>query len=246
MEKKKKDKVLNIFGCDEVLSLPIEVAKAGKTYSDKTRKAGAVAYDVTNCYRAVYRARKGGLVSVQTTLMVADYPVPTGSQIGFLLDGGRANIESVSRGQLPTQRKEKTSEKEGRGEDLKTLHNLASLTRLESLRTQNIVTVSASFDDIIGLYYVKSGVEINPMSVLMMQRMIQMATGKVLPIYMYDMKSGALSRKFTQMSEIDAFFYYCKDDARVLESEKVVYEDANGNTHSFNIFGDQPIDELFR
>ena len=132
--------------------------------------------------------------SVSSTLLIPGVPVQTYKNVGFLVDGSKANChhialtDSVSAGNIS----------EGtfiaNKANFNTLSELANFIKNNNHSVMNEVNMNLNLDAVIGLVFLKCPrQELLLKNMLLVQACIKDLTGTIYPIYEYDSAIGKIS-----------------------------------------------------
>lgn len=165
------------------------------------------AYDFSIWAQEIFLSQQPeGLTSASSTLLVPNTDIPTYKAIGFMINGETSQIEHISERDSGSNGNKANGDFYACGESLKSLDELVSNIKTKKTSgVMNEVNITISTDDIVGLFYNKSGNERNKLYSLLAQCIITEQIQRNLPIYEYDHINGTITQIQMDITEQQQF-----------------------------------------
>ena len=193
------------------------------------------AYDFSTWAEEIFLSQQPqGITSISSTLLIPNISIPTYKGVGFIVNGETAQIEHIAERDSGSCGNKVNGDFYACGESLKDLDELVLNTKTKNLSgVMNEVNISFSLNDIVGLFYNKSGSDRNLLYTLLAQYMISEQVQFDLPIYEYDQANGAIAKLHMNYSQQQQFF---KDmvDKKILKTPLLHYTLENDETLTIN------------
>lgn len=152
------------------------------------------AYDFSTWAEEIFLSQQpDGLTSISSTLLSPNIDIPTYKAIGFMINGETSQIEHISETDSGSNGNKANGDFYACNESLKDLDELVSNIKTKNTSgVMNEVNITISTDDIVGLFYNKSGNERNKLYTLLAQYIISEQINRELPIYEYNHQNGTI------------------------------------------------------
>ena len=193
------------------------------------------AYDFSTWAEEIFLSQQTeGLTSISSTLLVPNVNIPTYKAIGFMINGNTAQIEHISEIDSGSYGNKSNGDFFAFGKSLKDLDELVS--NIKTKRTSGVmneVNISISTDDIVGIFYNKSGNVRNKLYALLAQYIISKQIKRELPIYEYDHQNGTITQIQQDITQQQQFL---KDmfDSKILKTPLLHFTLENDQTLTIN------------
>jgi len=185
-----------------------------------------LSYDFSIWAQECEYAKGEGLEGLSTTLLVSGEKIPTYKGIGFLIDSDKSDVFHIaerdsgsgygSAGFVANQA------------DHKTLPELANAIRGKHEDIMNEVNINVKENGYVGLFANRAQSERPLAHIILAQKSYELQTGKTLPIYIYDSKTGTLENLNMTLEQKQEFIKGCVDK-KVLRSSNIFYQTENDN-----------------
>ena len=182
-----ENRIEELFGKDKLLVRAMDAPVLAK------RDFGLV-YDFSIWAEEIEQMKKGMFTSGSSTLLVKGEVVPTYKNMGFLIDGEKAEAFHIAESDSGSNGDIADGTFVANHTDLNSLAELAQRVRSKHSKIMNEVNINIKDSSaVLGLFVNKAKSEAPQAHILMAQEFLIIQTGKRLPIYVYDSKAGELT-----------------------------------------------------
>ena len=206
------NRIEELFDKDKLLVRAMDVPVLAK------RESGLV-YDFSVWAEEVEQMKRGEFTSGSSTLLVKGEVVPTYKNMGFLIDGEKAEAFHIAESDSGSNGDIADGTFVANDTDLHSLAELAQRVRSKHSKIMNEVNINIKDGSaVLGLFVNKAMSEAPKAHILMAQEYFKMQTGKTLPIYVYDSKGGELTEYNPPKEERESIVTRLKESRRLHSS----------------------------
>ncbi len=216
------DDVINLFNQGKLLARAMEYPSIHRNYGTKD-----VSYDFSIWADECEEAKKEGLKSLSTTLLVSGEPIPTYKSIGFLLNSEKTEVRHISEMDSGSCGNEKNGDFKANTSGIQTLLELKNIIKSKHENVMNEVNVNMGENAYIGLFANKITSQLQIARMLLAQKYYELQTGIALPMYIYDSKIGNLENYDVTLDEKASIIKHCLEN-KLLRSSSIFYETQGG------------------
>lgn len=183
------------------------------------RRNRNLAYDFSIWAEEVELMKKGCFTSVSTTLLVKGEKIPTYKNIGFLINGKKAEAFHFSESDSGSSGNISNGDFHANRTDIYSLEELTQRIRAKHSGVMNEVNLNIrTIDAVEGLFVNLAKSELPKAYILMAQEYFRMQTGRKLQIYTYDIEKGALEEYNPSKEEIEDLMTRLKNNKKLRSS----------------------------
>ena len=216
--------VIELFEQGKILARAMGVPSIYRNY-----EIGGFSYDFSVWADEYEEAKREGLGSLSTTLLVPEEAIPTYKAIGFLVNSDEADVRHIAETDSGSCGNEKNGDFRANSSDIKSLAELQEIIKSKHRKEMNEVNINMRENAYIGLFANKANSERLISRMLLAQKYYELQTGVTLPMYIYDSKIGSLESFDIALEEKASIIQDCLDN-KVLRSSSIFYETQTGDT----------------
>ena len=179
--------VTNLFRQGKILARAME---APSIYRNSATKD--ISYNFSVWADEYEIAKQEGLGSLSTTLLVSGESIPTYKSIGFLLNSDDTDVRHIAEMDSGSNGNEKDGDFRANPTEIKTLSELIGIIKSKHENVMNEVNINMRENAYVGLFANKVTNQSQIARMLLAQKYYELQTDTILPMYVYDLKSGEL------------------------------------------------------
>ncbi len=229
-DKVMNDKVMTLFKENKLLCRAMD-----SPYLRKQHKTNQFTNDFSTWANEYDIAKREGLYSLSTTLLVFKEAIPTYKAIGFLIDSEKADVRHISESDSVSNGNEKDGDFSANGTNIQSLSELATIVQTKHQKVMNEVNINMRENAYIGLFANKATSPRVVANIILAQKFYEMQTGDKLPIYIYDSKEGNLNNLNISIDEKNRIIQELLDNKQI-RSSNVFYETESGDSKQINFY----------
>ncbi len=218
------DSVLNLFKQGKILARAMDNPSLHRNY-----ERNDFSYDFSIWANEYEEAKREGLGSISSTLLLPNETIPTYKAIGFLLNSDETEVKHISETDSGSSGNDKNGDFRANDSNIGSLSELADIIRSKREKVMNEINVNMRENAYVGLFANKAIGQIPLSRILLAQKYYELQTGNILPIYIYDSEKGILENYDISLEQKYDIVKKLFDD-KVLRSTSIFYETENGET----------------
>lgn len=218
--------VTNLFKQGKILARAMETPSI---YRNSVTKD--ISYDFSVWADEYEIAKQEGLGSLSTTLLVSGESIPTYKAIGFLLNSDDTDVRHIAEMDSGSSGNEKNGDFRANPTGIKTLSELIDIIKSKHENVMNEVNVNMRENAYVGLFANKVTNQLQIARMLLAQKYYELQTDTILPMYVYDSKSGELESFNITLEEKASIIKSCLE-SKSLRSSSIFYETQSGESKS--------------
>lgn len=216
------DSVLNLFKQGKILARAMDNPSLHRNY-----ERNDFSYDFSIWANEYEEAKREGLGSISSTLLLPNETIPTYKAIGFLLNSDETEVKHISETDSGSSGNDKNGDFRANDSNIGSLSELADIIRSKREKVMNEINVNMRENAYVGLFANKAIGQIPLSRILLAQKYYELQTGNILPIYIYDSEKGILENYDISLEQKYDIVKKLFDD-KVLRSTSIFYETEDG------------------
>lgn len=218
--------VTNLFRQGKILARAME---APSIYRNSATKD--ISYNFSVWADEYEIAKQEGLGSLSTTLLVSGESIPTYKSIGFLLNSDDTDVRHIAEMDSGSNGNEKDGDFRANPTEIKTLSELIGIIKSKHENVMNEVNINMRENAYVGLFANKVTNQSQIARMLLAQKYYELQTDTILPMYVYDLKSGELESFNITLEEKASIIKTCLK-SKSLRSSSIFYKTQSGESKS--------------
>ena len=218
--------IINLFEQGKILARAMETPSIYRNSGTKD-----ISYDFSVWADEYEIAKKEGLSSLSTTLLVSGESIPTYKAMGFLLNSEDTDVRHIAEMDSGSSGNEKNGDFRANPTGIKTLSELRDIIESKHENVMNEVNINMRENAYVGLFTNKVTNQAQIARMLLAQKYYELQTGTVLSMYVYDSKIGELESFDITLEEKASIIKSCLE-SKSLRSSGILYETQSGESKS--------------